>query len=444
MDAGENSLLIGKDLNIISSYIGKMKETIKEIIVQFHESELPEAIKRDYALRESEEIRAITGMRRVGKTFLLHQKIRELEKKGIPRKRILLMNFEDERLAEIKAGEMQLILKAYYELYPELTNKRVWLFFDEVQAAPKWQLFLRRLHESKKFTIFITGSSSKLLSRELATELRGRTLATEVLPLSFREFLRFKEFNLKQNIEYSERIYLLKKLFQEFITLGGYPRVALSQTRMEQEELLRTYLDLTIYKDVIERYSVRNLYLLKEMIRYYSTNIAKSISLNKYYKSVQQGISKNTVWEYFSYLEELGLFTTIRKYSYNLKEQNRSAKKVYIADTGLATISGFRFSEDKGRLLENAVFIELKRRGKEVYYHKDKKECDFITTEKGKPTEAIQVTWELNQENQKRETEGLKEAMQKHNIKKGTIITNDQEQTTNNIKITPAWKWMLE
>ncbi len=427
-----------------------MKETFKKLIKEFHENLLPELKKRDYNIQESEEILVLVGLRRVGKTYLMFQKIKELLNSGIEVNRIIFLNFEDERLTSLKTEDLDKLLEAYYELYPENVSKSTYLFFDEIQAAPNWSLFLKRLYERKQYKIFVSGSSSKLLSSEIASELRGRTIARKIYTLSFIEFLRFKEFKYDKNIKFSKSRFALKKLFNEFLIFGGYPAIAKYENEIEKESLLSSYLELIIYKDLVERYKIRNTLLLKNLIKYFVTNMAKTISINSFYESIKNEInaSKDAIWEYFSCLEDISFFLTLSKFSYSMKKQINSIKKVYLADNGFKKVYGFNFSEESGRLLENLIFIELKRRNKEIYYYSEKGECDFIIKNKLKIAEAVQVCYQLNNVNKEREVEGLVEAMNEFKLNRGLILTYDQEEEINvkNKKITvmPVWQWLLE
>ncbi|HUT00180.1 MAG TPA: ATP-binding protein [Candidatus Thermoplasmatota archaeon] len=426
-----------------------MKDIFKTILQEFHERSLPELVSRNYQLPDNDQIQTLIGLRRVGKTFLLYQKIKELTLRGIPKETILFINYEDERLLNLKAEDLHLLLEAYFELYPENVSKKLYLFFDEIQAAPSWHLFIKRLYEQKNLRIYITGSSSKLLSSELATQLRGRTQAHSIYPLSFSEFLKFKQFEPGKNITYSRQRFPLKKLFTEYLEYGGYPDVTQRDNLLEKEAMLRNYLDLIIYKDIADRYKIRNTLLLKNLMKYIVTNTAKHLSLNAFYESMKQDslVSKDTVWEYFSYLEEIGFVYQITKYSPSLKKQYNAPKKTYIADNGFKKIYGMNFSEDAGRILENMVFLELKRQQKELFYFKDKYECDFIIKEGKRITNAYQICYHLNRENTERELHGLNQAMATLRIKNGAILTFDQEKKLTieekTIPVIPVWKWLL-
>ncbi|MFH0875232.1 MAG: ATP-binding protein [archaeon] len=423
-----------------------MKEIIKKIIMEFHERGLPLVISRDYILPKTDEITVIYGARRTGKTYILYEEIQKLVNAG-KKKECIFINFEDERLVKLKAEDLNLIFDAYYELYPNNKDSTLYLFFDEIQEAPSWSYFIKRLYEAKKYRIFITGSSAKLLSNEIATQLRGRALANKVLPLSFLEFLRFNKITPSENIEFSSQAYLIKQKLSEYIELGGFPKIALINT--EKEELLKNYLDLIIYKDLIDRFNIRNRLLLKYLINYAIINSAKIISLNNFFNSLktEMSVSKDSVFEYFSYLEDISFIFQVPKFSYSLKEQLNSRKKVFLIDSGFRKISVASNPNDFGKALENAIFLELLRQKKNVFYYSSKNECDFLIVEKNKVTECIQVCYSLNEENKKREVNGLIEAMEAFSVTKGLIITFDHDEKIEvkgrSIYIVSAWKWMI-
>ncbi len=421
-----------------------MNEIFKQIIAEFQESKLPITYQRNYKLPQTQEIVALIGLRRVGKTYLLYQEI-----KKYPKEQCIYVNFEDERLATLQPTDLQLIFDAYYELFPHNLDKELYLFFDEIQEAPQWQKFLTRLYEQKKYRIFVTGSSAKLLSQEIATQLRGRVHSIFVHPLSFSEFLSFKGIQITQQDMYSQKKAVIKKEFLEFLEYGGYPRVAQTKELLEKTQLLSTYLELVIYRDLVDRHAIKNLEGIQALIRFFITNTAKLASLNSFYTSIKGSIliSKDTISEYFSYLLDIRFFSQLYVYNSSLKKQNLAQKKVYLLETGFKKVYGFTISKDSGRILENIVFIQLKRMNKEIYYHKDKHECDFLTKEGNRITQAIQVCYDLNDENEKRELKGLVEACKSHKLKKGLLLTYDQEDTFTKdgikIEVKPVWKWLL-
>jgi len=430
--------------------MGNKKEIFKFLIKEFQEMEPPEIKGRDLKLPESTtKIITISGPRRVGKTYYFYQLIQELKKK-VPIERIIYINFEDDRLFPLKLEDLNSLVEAYFELYPENKKKEIYCFFDEIQNIKNWEMFVRRIYDKEKVKIFITGSSSKLLSREIATSLRGRTLNYQIYPLSFKEFLRFKNIKIEKDFIYSQKRFQIKKLFEEYVVFGGFPEVVLEKENLKLS-VLKNYYDLTIYRDLVERFAIRNVDFLKSLIKYSLTNVSNLFSANTFFRSLEKPLkpARDTFLEYLSYLEEIELIFLVPLFSYSLKVQQVNPKKMYAIDNGLRNAVSFIFSRDYGRLLENLTFIELKRRGKDVYYYKGKKECDFLIKERSKVTQAIQVVEDLSGENKKREIEGLIEALERFGLKQGLILTKDEEKEAEKIvsgkviKILSFWQWLL-
>ncbi|MFO8015563.1 MAG: ATP-binding protein [Candidatus Woesearchaeota archaeon] len=424
----------------------------KSIIVQWMEFKPPKTLTREQTINiEMDFISTITGSRRSGKTYFCFQLINSLLKQGIPRSNILYINFEDNRLIGAEAKDLDELLNAFYELSETDSKKRIYLFLDEIQVVKNWDAWARKIYDTKKnIKLILTGSSSKLLSKDISTKLRGRTINTEIYPLSFREFLQWKNisYNMK-TLPYSESRFEIKKQFSAFLSEGGYPAVLTSKS--QHKTILKNYFESMIFKDIVERYNISDIKRLKVLAGLLFESTAKEMSYTKTankLKSKGFSISKNTLIEYIAHFEDAYLFFQSMKYEYSLTKQLGSIKKLYCIDNGLLNAVSFRFSENKGKLLENLIFIELKRRGKEIYYHRKNNECDFLIKEKNRIISAIQVCGELTEENEKREINGLLEAMSAHNLNEGLIITLDKQEArhVNGKKITilPAWIWLLE
>lgn len=376
--------------------------------------------------KKSSFVTIVSGIRRSGKSTLLLS-IKE---------NAYYVDFDDERFINFKVTDFQNL----YELLIELFGKKDFFIFDEIQNVQGWERFVRRLHnEGKK--VFITGSNASLLSKELGTHLTGRTTNYQLYPFSFREFLKLKKHSTstKTTIELG----LIKKAFSEYLKTGGFPEFIQTENRNYLESLY----DSIIYKDIIVRYKLPSETSIKQTAHYVLSNLGKEISYNKLRKLVNL-TSATTIKEYLQYFENSYLFFTIPLYDYSLIKQQYANKKIYCIDNALAIYLGFNFTENKGRLLENLVFVELKRRNKEIYYHKEKHECDFVIKEKLKIVSAIQVCYELDPDNKEREIKGLLEAMKKHKLKQGLLLTYDDEDEikieNKKITIKPVWKWLLE
>ena len=371
----------------------------------------------------------ISGVRRCGKSTLLGQIQAELD--------CYYVNFDDDRLVEFTLADFQTM----YELLIELFGEKSTFMFDEIQNILSWERFVRRLHDQKK-KVYVNGSNASMLSRELGTHLTGRNVTFSLYPFSFREFLLFKKesFDLKR-LTSKEKIFL-KRFFNQYVEHGGFPEYL----QTGKADYLKTLYENILFRDIITRYKLPNEKPLKEVVYYAASNISKEISFNSL-KKLTNLTSATTIREYFEYLENSYLCFLIAKYDPSLKKQIYSPKKVYFIDTAIAKLLGFRTTEDYGRLLENIVFLQLKRKNKEVYFHKGKHECDFLIRKGSHIEEAIQVTKELTN-NKDREIAGLLEAMQTHKLKEGLILTLDQEeeilQEKRKIKVIPIWKWLLD
>lgn len=425
-------------------------DLFRTILSEFLEDEIQTGtIREQQPPINNQAITTIIGGRRTGKTTLLKQIINSLLKKGIPKKNIIYINFEDERIPR-ETNIFQALLEAYAELYPGMETKNCWYFFDEIHEIPGWELFIRRLHENKSKHIFITGSNARLLSKEIATALRGRTISYELYPFSFREYLLHKRYNPEKQNTTTDKA-LLRGELQHYLEEGGYPET-IGQTASTRAKILKAYLDVMIYRDLIERYNITNHNALKQYIKKMLANTAREASIHKTYQEMKsQGykISKDHLYNYQDWCEEIYLLFQLHQYHESLAKQQAKSKKIYGIDTGLINSTSFKTSQDKGRIIENIVFLELKRREKETCYNKEDKECDFLVKEKERIIQAIQVTLTLEDETtRKREMDGLIHTLNKYKLTTGTIITLNEEGKTNynnkTIIIQPLWKWLLE
>ena len=415
----------------------------KYIIKEFHEFDFPKVIQRDLHIPETSKIISIIGSRRSGKTFYFYQLIQQLLKKNTPKENILYINFEDDRLLPLDIENLNDLIEAYYELYPDSKNQKKYFFFDEIQNIENWEIFVRRIYDKENIKIYITGSSSKLLSKEIATSLRGRTLTFQLFPLSFIEFLKFKNIKLEENYAYSSQRFKIKNLFEEYLNYGGFPEVVISEKL--KQEILSDYYEMFIYRDLVERFSIRNTRLLKILTKYLITNISTIFSINSYYNSLKQEmkLSKETILEYISHLSDINLIYFIPIFSYSLKVQQVNPSKTYCIDTGIRNAVALQFSKDTGRLAENIIYIELQRRNKEIFYWHNKHEVDFIIKEKNNKLTAININYtdKINE----REIKGLLEFKKEHKskIKDLLILSKNLEEKKDGINIIPLWKWLI-
>ena len=430
----------------------KKKELLKQLIAGFQAGLPVEVYPRELMLPvDSNKIITVPVVRRCGKSSLFLLVINQLiSKKGIRKEQILFLNFDDERL-QFDAENLDEILQAYRELYPDISLKDVYMFFDEVQMADDWQPFVRRVYEQECRHIFLTGSNSRMLSSELATSLRGRTLQYEEFPLSFNEFCNFTDINT--NYYVPENRAKLVNAFKTYLHGGGFPEVVLAAP-LYKDRILQEYFFVMLYKDLVERYEIKNPEPIRYFIKRVMSNLAKPISINRIYNELKsQGVSigKNTLYDVIVQTESVYLFFSLTKYEPSLVKESTGDKKYYCIDNGLRSVLLNPHSEDNGKLLENAVFLHLRRNlriQEELHYYKGKKECDFVVVEYDKVTRLIQVSYQIgDEETRKREVDGLLEAAQATGCRELTIVTMEAEaewkEQDMSIHVVPAWKWML-
>ena len=328
------------------------KEIFKLIIKEFQESSLPDIFNRDLEISlSSKKIITIYGPRRCGKSFYFLSLIKKLLQKGIPKKRILYVSFEDDRILPLDFQELTLLLEAYFELFPENKEEEIFLFFDEIQNIKDWEIFVRRIYEKEKVKIFITGSSSKLLSYEIATSLRGRTISYPLYPLNFREFLSFKGEIIKKDFEYTEKRFKIKKYLEEYLEWGSFPEIVLENDLILKRKILSEYFNLLVYRDLKDRYSIENTYLIKDLLKSLFTNISSYFSVNSYFKATAQRmpLSRQTLSFYLSCVQETQYFSSLPIFSYSLKVQKVNPKKIICLDNGLRSAVALKFSQDFGK-----------------------------------------------------------------------------------------------
>ncbi len=400
-------------------------------------------LERINKLLKTEQIIAITGVRRSGKSTLMKQFIKKHIDSGSDRKSFLYINFEEPKFTGLLSLEF---LEQIYQAFIEIVKpgEKPVILLDEVQNVPMWEKFVRGYSEKNEAYFIISGSSSKLLSKEFGSLLTGRWLEIKVYPLDFREFLEFKNLKIIDKLDIISKKIKIKQILREYIEFGGFPLVSLKE---EKEDILTRIFDDIIIRDIGERYNIRRLDKLKILAKRYLTDFSCPISYRNIAKAV--GLSLDSVERISSYMQEAYLIYFINKFSYSLKKQEINPRKVYCIDSGLINIVGFRFIENLGRLYENLVFLSLMQNGKEVYYYKEKGECDFIVKEKQKITQLIQVCYNINDlDTKKREIDSLLEASTKLKCNNLLIITDDLEKEEKvkrkKIKFIPLWKWLLK
>ncbi len=382
----------------------------------------------------SPEIVVISGIRRCGKSTLLQQIRAEQSEKDY------FINFDDERLVQFTVEDFQLL----YETFIELFGIQKTFYFDEIQNITGWERFIRRLHDYGN-KVYITGSNSNMLSRELGTHLTGRYVSLELYPFSFKEFLEFNQKALTpEDIYTTEGRSELKALFAKFVSFGGFPVFLENQN----ENYMKLLYNNILYRDVMVRNNLTNEKEMLELVYFLASNVSRLSSFNSLAKTI--GVKNaSTISNYLQFIQNTYLLFQVNKFDFSLKKQIQNPKKTYFIDQALVTRLGFLSSEEKGRLLENIVFLELKRQGQEIFYYSGKNECDFVIRQGTQITNAIQVCFSFETpETKSREINGLMEAMKTYSLQKGLVLTNDTEDklTTEDqtIQIIPVWKWILQ
>lgn len=427
-------------------------ERVKEYLADFQQRTLPPLVERELVLPKGSHIPTVIGPRRAGKTFFLFQQMEQLLASGMKKESILYLNGEDPRLADVTAQDIHEIVKLHWQLYPA-SAELLSVFWDEPQNTPGWERAARALHD-EGLRLVITGSSSKLLSREIATALRGRALSYLLLPFSFREFLCLKGFSAGEPFSSRQKALLLH-LLEEYLLFGGYPEVASEKDEEQKARILKEYLDLVIYRDVIERYAVRNTQLVRWLLRALLSSFAKEYSVHRLFNTLQSEgmrVSKNTLYSYLSMLEEVFFVASLRQFSHAARKK-LSAGKLYAYDTGFATLlDGQR---NIGRRMENAVFLELVRRqgalGRLSYWKSQLHEVDFVVSERGKASQLVQVCYQPEEAYQ-REVRGLLAAGKELGCRRLLVITWDDAAEkrvrwfgmAGTVRFMPLWQWLLE
>lgn len=418
-----------------------LRTVIKNILKENENISIKDLKDRDFDVasliqKKLNKIITLTGFRRVGKTYLLFLVMEEIKNEFF-----VYFNFEDERIPETTEVLTELIY-AIEELY----NKQpTYLFFDEIHIIPGWGKFLRRILD-KEYKIFVTGSSSKLGLKEIPTELRGRTINYTLFPLSFLEYLNFKEVEMDRLLALKE--IEIKRIFREYLTFGGFPEIYDSD-EIERKEVIQEYFRTLVQRDLIERFNIREDALLNDTVKLLLNSLTVSISkMTKTLQSMGYRCSKNTISNYISYLEKSFFLFQVMYYSRNVKDQMQYPRKIYIIDNGFLKYLALRPGES--RILENIVAVELKRRGYEFFYWKSGKgeEIDFVLMENGIATQLIQVSVDISQpDTRDREVRALRKGMKHFGKNKGLILTYEAEeiiqQNGYEIEVRPVWKWLL-
>lgn len=422
------------------------KEMLKNIIVSNEEfilKQVTKIIKREgiFLPRSLNKTVIFYGVRRSGKTFLLFDLFKKYSDHS------LYLDFEDERLTGFMVKDFEVLKDTLLELKPHLIDRELVFLLDEVQNIKGWEKFCRRAVEREQIKVYISGSSSKVMPSEIHTELRGRAWSIEILPFSFREYLyTFDIDSSDKKILYGPGKALIKQRFSEYIRWGGFPEVTLSISELEKMKLLKEYFGAMFFRDLVERYRITNIPLIESLTDKLFSSFSTKFSLTSFYRQYKDRFpfSKDLLFRFYKHILQSMLVFEVRKFAESTYKRMRNPAKVYLVDTGLCRRVT---SSDSGRLLENIVFLELRRKGYEVFYFEEKRECDFVAKTGDNKLLPFQVCFELNEENSEREIGGLLAACKHLGVDEGIMLTYDVERVMNRegikIRVLPVWKWLL-
>lgn len=410
------------------------KNKLRQVIIDQQElfQKTENLIDRDTELNlKGNEIIIISGIRRCGKSSLLKLISKKVEGNK------LYLNFDDIRLTDFNTTNFEDIQSIAIEL---LGKGKITYFLDEIQNVQYWERWVNNLY-AIDIKVFITGSNSNLLSSEISTYLTGRNKIISLFPFSFKEYLKIKDVEVSKQMT-SAQISTIFRYFKEYIVTGGFPLVI----KNDDLQLSKQYFEDILNKDILNRYKIKQIKETKDLLLYLFSNIGKPYSYSRL-KQVTGIKSLSTIKNYIDYFRNVFLLYTLERFDYSIAKQKISSSKPYAGDNSFLKTIAFNFTENKGKRLENMVFLHLMRNKKEVYYHLNKKECDFVVKNGLKIVQAIQVCMDLsNPETRKREIEGLQDAMKQYKLKDGLILTMEHEEIikAKNITIKPLWKWLLE
>jgi len=431
-----------------------MLETIKAILLDFQEMRLETGVPRRLHIETvSGKATVCIGVRRSGKSTYLFQVVQRLLDGGIPRQNVLYLNFFDDRLHNLRQDNLGLITEAYYSVYPEKKNaETVYCFFDEIQAVSGWEPFIERLMRTEKCEVYLTGSSAGMLSKEIATQMRGRALSWEVFPFSFREFLDCKEIGSEGPFSTKQRL-LVQKAFEDYWETGGFPELAGVNRRL-RIKIHQEYFNTILFRDLVERHDVSHPKAVTDLAHWLADNIASLYSINSltgYLKSLGHKVPKSAVSEYVEWFEDAYFLFTVRLFDASLARSKANPKRIYCVDHAMVASVSSGILVNSGHLLENLVFTALRRVHPEIYYYKTKagREVDFIVPRRGRTPSLVQVSESLAEpRTRKRETAALSEAMAELGVQTGTLVTRNEDERIDveagTIDVVPAWRFLLD
>lgn len=430
-----------------------MIETIKSILLDFQDLSLETGVPRRLKIETVPgKATVCIGVRRSGKSTYLYQIMDRLMKDGVPRENILYLNFFDDRLHSLKQEDLGQITEAYYSLYPAKKNaETVYCFFDEIQAIEGWEPFVDRLMRMERCEVYLTGSSSRMLSKEIATQMRGRAVSWEIFPFSFREFLDFKGIDANGPLSTKKRL-TVQKAFEEYWETGGFPEVAGLESHL-RIKIHQEYFQAVLFRDLVERHDISHPRAVNNLAHRLMDNVASLYSINSltgYLQSLGHKVPKSSVSDYLEWFEDAYFLFTVRIFDASLARSNTNPKKIYCIDHGLVTSTSSGILVNSGHLIENLVFTALRRLTQDVYYLKTKSggEVDFVAKREDRTRLLVQTCESLvDPKTRKREVTTLTEAMIELGLNSATIVTRNEDEVIEvkggNIEVIPAWRFLL-
>lgn len=430
-----------------------MIDTIKSIILDFQEVILDTGVPRHLRVETVPgKATVCIGVRRSGKSTYLFQVIDRLLNEGVQRENILYLNFFDDRLHNLKQEGIGLITEAYYSLYPDKKNtEKVYCFFDEIQEVEGWEPFVDRLMRTEKCEVYLTGSSARMLSKEIATQMRGRALSWELFPFSFREFLDYKGIDSVGHLSTKKRL-TVQKAFEEYWETGGFPEV-IGLNRHLRIKIHQEYFHAVLFRDLVERHDISHPKAVTDLAHRLIDNIASLYSVNSltgYLKTLGHKAPKSAVSDYLEWFEDAYFLFTVRIFDASLARSKTNPKKIYCIDHAMVTSIASGILVNSGHLLENLVFTALRHVSPDIFYCRTKSglEVDFIAQLRDRSRLLVQVCKSMAEpQTKKREVAALSEAMAELGLKSGTIVTLGEEEeikvSSGKIVVMPAWRFIL-
>ena len=424
------------------------KESLKYVLREFTDRSLPATRPREVEVPlQSGKIVGLVGVRRSGKTFLMFHTMSRLMLQGVARNRILYLNFEDDRLYPVAAKELDLILTAHGELYPDTATGPRYLFLDEVQAVSGWERYVRRVHDMGGVQVFVTGSSSAALKRDLAPALRGRSILLEVFPLSFPEFLSFRSVSYTPFRKEDEA--RIVNALEQYVSWGGLPELALAEAAL-RPLIIEEYSSLLFFRDLVERYGVRNEKVMRLLLKHCCSRPASLLSVHRLHRdfiSMGLSLSKNTLYEYLEYLQDAMVLFLAPKHERSLRKQEQNPRKIHLIDPALTHAFRVRPDEDIGHKLENVVFLHERRRASRIYYQTNAHELDVIV-ETPEGLRIVNVCWSLgDREVLRREQASLEWGRKRYPKAEALLVAHEEGDRPSSpgegFATVTAWRYLM-